>query len=595
VIYSIDNINIRGAGNILVQPSEVSEGTAREWECVYPRLDKVAYDRFHAVLDEFHDAGLFAESRKRLILILNDYPEFIDAAHHIALSYYRTGDKPKAAELWERMMAEIRTAIPSDFSPGHDVLPWVNFENRPVLRVMHGLSLARLDLKDYAGALSLLEELAAFDPAGAHVMQCLYGMLYLCLGRPEDVLRLYGSMKVSESPEVAFSIALAYFQTGDTKKGSSALLDAAMLFPLIAKELSKRKATDRSGAVSGTPIPTPQEEAYEFRERYWEMWKSVPAAKKSLRMINGALKIAKQNLKEAQSMHTGRKTIGYRSPAAVKARAILFHANDSDDVDVLVKAAKKALKVYPSCTEAFVDLAEYDSKSYKEEFEYYRKAIESADIDLGPDFRDTYKGGFWGVMETRPYMRALDGMAMCLWEMGREEESIEVYRTLYKLNENDNQGIRYVLIGKLMALGKWAEAERFIHSIGEEEEATFMYSRALILFHKPGKKVQAQDALTKAFRYNPFVPFYLFGERNMPDEMPPFVTSGGDDEAITYIADAVEAWGNDPGAIRWGHQIFMRMKDALAALVHARKEDDRRRNDMIRSRMSPAPEADDPF
>ena len=47
-------------------------------------------------------------------------------------------------------------------------------------------------------------------------------------------------------------------------------------------------------------------------------------------------------------------------------------------------------------------------------------------------------------------MRALFGLAGCLWEVGKQEEALEIFRTLLRLNPKDNQGVRYVLAARLL-------------------------------------------------------------------------------------------------------------------------------------------------
>lgn len=43
------------------------------------------------------------------------------------------------------------------------------------------------------------------------------------------------------------------------------------------------------------------------------------------------------------------------------------------------------------------------------------------------------------------------GLAAALWRLGRHQEAIGHYQAMLKLNPNDNQGIRYVLAGYLLA------------------------------------------------------------------------------------------------------------------------------------------------
>lgn len=53
----------------------------------------------------------------------------------------------------------------------------------------------------------------------------------------------------------------------------------------------------------------------------------------------------------------------------------------------------------------------------------------------------------WGVLENRPYMRAIQYRADVYADMGQKKKAIELYRLLLTMNPNDNQGVRYALSG----------------------------------------------------------------------------------------------------------------------------------------------------
>ncbi|MGD0328498.1 MAG: hypothetical protein ABSB00_02160 [Minisyncoccia bacterium] len=53
----------------------------------------------------------------------------------------------------------------------------------------------------------------------------------------------------------------------------------------------------------------------------------------------------------------------------------------------------------------------------------------------------------WGIMENRPYMRAIQYQADLYARTKVNEKAIELYRLLLKMNPNDNQGVRYTLSG----------------------------------------------------------------------------------------------------------------------------------------------------
>ena len=53
----------------------------------------------------------------------------------------------------------------------------------------------------------------------------------------------------------------------------------------------------------------------------------------------------------------------------------------------------------------------------------------------------------WGILENRPYMRAIQYQADLYSGAEKYDKAIELYRLLLKLNPNDNQGVRYTLSG----------------------------------------------------------------------------------------------------------------------------------------------------
>ena len=116
-----------------------------------------------------------------------------------------------------------------------------------------------------------------------------------------------------------------------------------------------------------------------------------------------------------------------------------------------VKLAKRALKMSPDCADAHVLLAEH-ARTAEEALAHYSQGVAAGERALGKKaFREDV-GHFWGVLETRPYMRARQGLAQCLWEAGRHEEAADHYLYMLRLNPNDNQCFRYSLSTLLLDL-----------------------------------------------------------------------------------------------------------------------------------------------
>lgn len=138
--------------------------------------------------------------------------------------------------------------------------------------------------------------------------------------------------------------------------------------------------------------------------------------------------------------------------AVREAQFIMYDAWDNPDVKTRIRLAKKALKVSPDCADAYVLLAEEEARSVQKSNTLFQQGVEAGRRALGEDFFQDEEnvGYFWGILQTRPYMRALAGLANTLWQMGNEEQAERNYRELLRLNPNDNQGIRYFLLELLL-------------------------------------------------------------------------------------------------------------------------------------------------
>src|SRR3954452_5853205 len=150
-----------------------------------------------------------------------------------------------------------------------------------------------------------------------------------------------------------------------------------------------------------------------------------------------------------------------------QAQELLDEAFEERDPERRSELARKALEVSPDCADAYVLLAE-QARSRKEALGLYEKALAAGERALGPQvFRDDV-GHFWGLLETRPYMRAREGLAGTLWTMGRRDEAIEHLQDMLRLNPNDNQGVRYTLAGWLLGEGRNEELARLLSEYDEE-------------------------------------------------------------------------------------------------------------------------------
>jgi tetratricopeptide (TPR) repeat protein len=233
------------------------------------------------------------------------------------------------------------------------------------------------------------------------------------------------------------------------------------------------------------------------------------------------------------------------------AQDLMYRAWETADQRQRVALAKEALSRSPLCADAYVLLAEETAKTPAEAIELYQKGLEAGEKAIGPAAFQEDVGHFWGLLETRPYMRARSGLAQALWDVGRHDEAIEHYRELLRLNPNDNQGNRYLLAGCLLALDRDADLTALLTAYGQESTAEWSYTWALIAYRRDGNSVEARSLLEKATTANSHVASYLLGRKKLPRKLAPYITMGGEDEAQEYARRYAVAWANTQGALEW--------------------------------------------
>lgn len=244
--------------------------------------------------------------------------------------------------------------------------------------------------------------------------------------------------------------------------------------------------------------------------------------------------------------------IGLGEPSAVdEAQEIMYEAWEAPTRQRAVALARKALKVSEDCADAYVFLAAVAAKSRDEEIDLYRKGVEAGERALGQEAFKEDTGHFWGLLDSRPYMRARAGLAECLWEMGDSEEAVEHYWEMLRLNPDDNQGLRYLLMPYLIELDRDEDAEKLFKLYDDDGMATWMYSRALLDFRSQGDCPVADKSLKAATEENQHVLSYLLGRRKMPREAPGHYSFGDENEAVLYVNENEAAWHTSEGAIRW--------------------------------------------
>lgn len=237
-----------------------------------------------------------------------------------------------------------------------------------------------------------------------------------------------------------------------------------------------------------------------------------------------------------------------------EAQDLMYRAWDTGRRQERIALAKRALKVSPLCADAYVLLAEESAKSVKEAKDLYARGVAAGETALGQGTFEEDIGHFWGLLETRPYMRARCGLAQALWALGHRDEAIGHYRDMLRLNPNDNQGIRYIIVAALLATGDDEALHTLLKAYDGDGSPYWTYTRALLAFRASGNTEEARARLAEAVRSNQHVPAFLIGKKKPPVAIPDYITLGGEDEAADYAHQSRDAWTKTPGAIAWLQQ-----------------------------------------
>ena len=216
-----------------------------------------------------------------------------------------------------------------------------------------------------------------------------------------------------------------------------------------------------------------------------------------------------------------------------------------------VDLARKALAVSPDCADAYVLLAEETARSLVEARTLYEEGVKAGERALGQARFEEDAGHFWGITDTRPYMRARKGLADTLWALGQHHEAMAHYQELLRLNPGDNQGIRYVLAQCLLAEGEDTALDKLLDQYKDDASADWAYTRALSRFRREGGSRRANTAAKAALRANAYVPLYLAGIKKLPRRLPDYVGLGDENEAVSYAAASISIWRKTEGAIEW--------------------------------------------
>ena len=175
----------------------------------------------------------------------------------------------------------------------------------------------------------------------------------------------------------------------------------------------------------------------------------------------------------------------------------------ADSEKEALKYLKKALKLDPYNFDAQSYLIDLTADDFTERVKKYGDAVSKATKHMAEEgyFEDEYIGKFWGVLETRPYMRLRSMYTKLLLVCGRMGQVQRECEELLRLSENDNLGMRHMLMHVYAYFENEEAALALYKKYGDFDEAPIALPLS-ILYYKKGNIPKALQYLRKVSKSN---------------------------------------------------------------------------------------------
>ena len=227
--------------------------------------------------------------------------------------------------------------------------------------------------------------------------------------------------------------------------------------------------------------------------------------------------------------------IDYTNTILDDAYELLEKAENTKSKTQAIKYAKEAYDMCPNCFDAILfqcDLEENGIKRMKLlddglEFEKSRLTKEKY-------FDKENIGHFYGIFETRPYIRGLVNKAEYLLEEGKISQAENVCREVLRLNENDNMGARYLLMAIYATLEKENDMQK-LYKKYPEEDLEMMFP-LFALYYKLGNDKKAKEYLNRVDKCNSnFVKFFNGTIKESKNVSSGYYSRGDSSEIFMYL------------------------------------------------------------
>ena len=138
-----------------------------------------------------------------------------------------------------------------------------------------------------------------------------------------------------------------------------------------------------------------------------------------------------------------------------------------------------------------------------ERFELLEKAVQEGREQMEKlGFNDAESiGHYWGILETRPYMRLLDDYVFDMLQSGMYGKAMAVCEEMLRLCKNDNLGKRFTLMHLYAFFENEVAALGLLKKYSDHDETQMLVALS-VLYYKLGQWNKADEYLQRAQKIN---------------------------------------------------------------------------------------------
>ncbi|PWE58109.1 hypothetical protein DEM27_02680 [Metarhizobium album] len=229
------------------------------------------------------------------------------------------------------------------------------------------------------------------------------------------------------------------------------------------------------------------------------------------------------------------------------ADGILNEAWDAETPGKRTKLARKALSVDLDCIDAY-NILGIHAESHAESIALFREGVRIGERLFAPVLDDEDMA-WWGFLGTRPWMRAQHNLGLALMAAGDAKEAAETFKRLLKLNPNDNQGVRTLVMKLSAESGDYSDCRILFADYDGDGSIEFVATKLLVDLASK-RKIDFRrhfDEIEASNRY--FLPLLATAAKS--NRWPRAVSAdliawGSKEAAAIYLNEFKAAWQRSP-------------------------------------------------